>query len=460
VLLAVEIVARVADEAERCPERSDAGHRVSPDPSRRRPRGGPPVRGLVLLALACALGAVAWWDRDAWEPSLGPALVQLGLGAPRADEAAASDDRAAPDAPAEADPNRVILDAAGQKRLGLAFGRAETRRLVLPVRAPGTVAFDERRVTHLKPRTPGRVLSLAVQPGDPVRAGQTLATLDAAGLLDARNGLAEARASLAEARAAEQVAETNLKRGQDLLKFGGVAQAEVDRRQVERARARAATLSAEAKVELYTAQYERLAPEPGAAPGTVALVSPIDGVVTSASVTLGEMVDTGRDAFTVADPAQILVLANLYGRDIAAVRAGDAARVRAPVPDHPEFAGRVRSVNAAVDPVSNTAPARIEIANPAGALRANMFVSVAIEADLGRTGVTIPAAAVQQTEGGPVAFVRAGEDRFEKRALTLGVQRADWVEVADGVAPGEQVVTEGSFGLKAVLLRALLGSTD
>ena len=154
------------------------------------------------------------------------------------------------------------------------------------------------------------------------------------------------------------------------------------------------------------------------------------------------------------------MLANLYGRDITAVKAGDAATIEAPVPDHPRFEGRVRSVNAAIDPATNTAPARIEIANPDGVLRANMFVSVEIAADLGRAGVTVPAAAIQQTEEGPVVFVRTGRDRFEKRSLTLGLQRADWVEVRAGVTEGETVATQGSFGLKAILMRALLGSTD
>ncbi|WP_439953125.1 hypothetical protein, partial [Escherichia coli] len=79
---------------------------------------------------------------------------------------------------------------------------------------------------------------------DRVKAGQTLATLDASGVLDARNGLAAAQASLGEAQATEKVAETNLKRGSDLVKMGGVAQAEVDRRQVDLAKAHAATLSA------------------------------------------------------------------------------------------------------------------------------------------------------------------------------------------------------------------------
>jgi cobalt-zinc-cadmium efflux system membrane fusion protein len=183
-------------------------------------------------------------------------------------------------------------------------------------------------------------------------------------------------------------------------------------------------------------------------------------VVTMAGITLGEVVDTNREAFTVADPSQIQVLANLYGQDIATVKAGDQATVEAPVPAHPRFEGRVRSVNAAIDPMTNTAPARIEIANPDGTLRANMFVSVEIAADLGRDGVTVPAGAIQQSEGGPIAFVRTGDDRFEKRDLTLGVQRADWVEVTSGIQAGETVATQGSFGLKAILMRALLGSTD
>ncbi|MBE7198066.1 MAG: efflux RND transporter periplasmic adaptor subunit [Parafilimonas terrae] len=405
----------------------------------------------LFVAVALAALAVGGWEYRA---------AILGAISPASDPSASAAVEPEKADNAAADPDRVTLDETGQKRIGLAFGKAEQRRIVLPVRAPGTVAFDERRVTHLKPRTSGRVLSLAVQPGDRVTAGQTLATLDAAGVLDARNGLTAAQASLGEAEAAEKVAEINLKRGTDLVKIGGVAQAEVDRRQVEFAKAHAATLSARAQVALYQAQYERLAPAMGQAPGISAIVSPIDGVVTAAGITLGEVVDTSRDAFTVADPSRIQVLANLYAHDIASVKAGDRARIDAPIPAHPHFEGVVRSVNAAIDPATNTAPARIEIANPEGALRANMFVSVDIAADLGRDGVTVPAAAIQQAEGGPIVFVRTAEDRFEKRAVTLGVQRTDWVEVRSGITAGETVATEGSFGLKAILLRALLGSTD
>ncbi|MBE7246302.1 MAG: efflux RND transporter periplasmic adaptor subunit, partial [Actinomycetospora chiangmaiensis] len=284
-------------------------------------------RALLILAVLAAMAFAGWSYR-------GPLLDALGFAPPAATDAKADQSDDTP-----ANPDLVTLDEAGQKRIGLAFGPAEIRRIVLPVRAPGTVAFDERRVTHLKPRTQGRVLSLAVQPGDRVTAGQTLATLDAAGILDARNGLQAAQAALGEAQASEAVAALQVKRGLEQLKFGGVAQAEVERRQVELAKAQAAVKSAQANTEMYRAQYQRLAPAEGAGPGTSAVVTPIGGVVTSVGITLGEVVDTGRDAFTVADPTRVVVLANLYGADIARVKAGDAAAVESPVPGHPPFEG-------------------------------------------------------------------------------------------------------------------------
>ncbi|GEN00838.1 efflux RND transporter periplasmic adaptor subunit [Methylobacterium radiotolerans] len=161
-------------------------------------------------------------------------------------------------------------------------------------------------------------------------AGQTLATLDAAFLLDARNGLQAAEAALGEARASEAVAALQVKRGLEQLIFGGVAQAEVERRQVDLAKAQAAVKSAQANAEMYRSQYQRLAPAEGAAPGTSAVVTPIAGVVTSVGITLGEVVDTGRDAFTVADPTRVVVLANLYGADISRVKAGNAVSVESP----------------------------------------------------------------------------------------------------------------------------------
>lgn len=399
------------------------------------------IRGIISAVVVAALGVAA----SHYMPPTA-AETPAGQGAPAV-------------APQPA-PGIVTLDATTLRDLGIVTGPADVREIRKIVRTPGTVSFDERRIARVKARTPGRVLSLAVRPGDAVSAGTVLATLDASGVLDARNGLAAARATLVEAQVAAKIAETALDRGNVLIQGGRVAQIDLERRQIDAAKAHAAVQSAQAQVDLYAAQYERLAPPPGEEPGTSAIVSPISGVVVDLGVTLGDVVDTTRDALTVADPSQVLVKANLFGDDISVVKAGDPAVVAAPGVLDGRYEGRVASVNPALDMATNTALARVGIDNAGGALKANMYVTVEITADLGRRGVTVPAGALQQTEEGPIVFVARADGSFERRAVKLGLLRADWVEVREGVAAGETVATEGSFALKAVLLRALLGSGE
>ncbi|VVB46707.1 Membrane fusion protein, cobalt-zinc-cadmium efflux system [Beijerinckiaceae bacterium RH CH11] len=395
------------------------------------------------LAVGLALGGWALWTSVATAPG----------------HAAAQTEKSGSEKPAT-DPDVLHVDAHARAQLGLREGRAATKEIVKSIEVPGTVAFDDRKVAHIKPRTKGRVLSLAVRPGDVVERGAVLAVLDAAGVLDAYNGLQAARASLGEAKASRDAAAIAVTRAAALLKIGGVARAELERRQVEAAKAQAAVESAQAQVDLYAAQYGRLAPAHELTPGTSEIVTPIRGVVVSQSITLGEVIDTSQDAFTVADPSKMLVLASLFGFDVDAVKTGDRAVISAAIGRDARFDAHVVSISAALDPLTNAVAARLEVENPRGTLKANMFVTVAIEADLGRRGVTIPAAAVQITEQGPIAFVQTSDDTFQKRALTLGLQQKDWVEVKKGIADGDTVVTDGSFGLKAMLLRSLLGSTD
>ena len=72
----------------------------------------------------------------------------------------------------------------------------------------------------------------------------------------------------------------------------------------------------------------------------------------------------------------------------------------------------------------------------------------------------IPAAAIQQVNDKPVAFVRTNEREFQRRELTIGPRQGDWVEVLSGIRTGESVVTNGSFRLKSLLLREEIGGEE
>lgn len=407
--------------------------------------GGRPTRRwryVLVLALSIAAATIG-------------AAVLYRSSAENTKKSADASDSSAPDKSSDNE-KEIELNEDAQKKMGVEFGTAKRTPLHKLIRAPGSVSFDERNVTHLRARTQGRVIRVDVQPGDQIKAGQTLAALDSNNVLEARRALDTARATLNDAIAAQTLAQTALERATYLVTYRATTPADVEKRQADVAKALAAVQSAQAQLDASTAQYQRLAPISGEASGS-AIISPIDGVVTSASITLGEVIDTNQDAFTVADPSRMLVQASLYASDIDLVKSGDEVTVMA---SQQMLKGRIRSVNVALDAATNTAAARIELLNPELFLRANMFVTVLIIAELRRNGITIPASAVQITEQGQVAFVRIAPTKFERRDLQLGLQQADWVEVQKGIEEGETVATKGSFNLKAILLRSLLGSTN
>jgi cobalt-zinc-cadmium efflux system membrane fusion protein len=102
-------------------------------------------------------------------------------------------------------------------------------------------------------------------------------------------------------------------------------------------------------------------------------------------------------------------------------------------------------------------PVRIRLANPDGALRIGMYVDVTVTSETGRDAVVVPSAAVQTVADKQVVFMPLGGGRFQSHDVTVGVERKDWVELRNGVPQGGQVVTQGSFELKALLQKSMLG---
>ena len=355
-------------------------------------------------------------------------------------------------------PGVVSMSQEQQHTIKLQTARAEQRAITEAVRVPGTVAFDEGHVARLRPFAQGRVLRLLVQPGDQVRAGQPLAELETPLLTNDEENLAAARASVREAEAGVAVARDALRRGVILARDGSLSRAEAERRRLVLAQAEAAADTAHARTAALQAEVARLGAS--ATPGVAALSSPLAGVVVQVGVTPGGIVDpAAAEAFLVADLSVVLVLAQVPEARASLVQVGDPARIRLAAGTDRVWDGKVVAVGAALDPQARTLPARIEIANQDRALRAGMFVNVTITSDRGRDDLVVPAGAVQMVGDKRVAFTPMGGDRFQSHDLTLGVERQDWVEVHQGLRAGDEVVTQGSFELKALLQKAMLGGS-
>ncbi len=374
------------------------------------------------------------------------AVALLLLAAP----ARAEDAKSAP-----ADPPGVVrMSGEQQKTVRLDLARAERRPITEPVRVPGAVTFDPGHVAVLRPFGQARVLRLLAQPGDVVAGGQRLADLDMPGLGTMEQDLAAARAATREADAGVAVARESLHRGELLARDGSLARAEAERRRLVLAQAAAAADTARARAATLQGQVDRLSP--GNGPGTAGLVTPIAGTVVSAGLTPGEVVDPSREAFTVADLSVVLVLAQVPEGSAAQVAVNDPAQVRLSGGGR-QWDGRVATLGAVLDPQARTLPVRIRLDNGDATLRAGMFVDVTVTHALGRDAAVVPSAAVQLVGDKRVVFTPLGGDRFQSHDVTVGIERQDWVELRSGVEVGSQVVTRGSFELKALLQQSLLG---
>jgi len=151
------------------------------------------------------------------------------------------------------------------------------------------------------------------------------------------------------------------------------------------------------------------------------------------------------------------VIGDLYEKDFPTVRLGSEAIVS--VPPMPQFRGRVAYIDPRVDVAARTAKVRVEVTNPAGALRLGMFANVSFIVPSTAVAV-VPRTAVQAVGDRSVIYVAAegDEGRFIERTIKLGVAMDDTIQVLEGLKLGERIVTEGSFFVRAEAARSRSGS--
>jgi len=358
-------------------------------------------------------------------------------------------------APPKDPPGVVHMTAEQQQVIKLKLVTAEREPITQPIHLPGSVTFDPGHVAILRPFGQARLVRLLVQPGAVVAAGQVVAELEFPSLAASQQQLAAARATVHEAETGVAVAANALRRGEILAREGSLAYAEADRRRLVLAQARAALEAAKSRVTALEAQVARLDPLPGI--GLAGLKSPIDGIVVSASVTPGEVLSEGAEALTVADLSTVLVLAQVPEGSAAQVAVDDPVQVSLAGGNGRHWDGHIDTLAAALDVQARTLPARIVLANPDLTLRAGMYVDVLVTRELNRQSVVVPSAAVQLIGDKRVVFTPAGGDRFQSHDVEVGVQSPDSVEIRRGILAGQSVVAHGSFELKALLQKSMLG---
>jgi RND family efflux transporter MFP subunit len=191
----------------------------------------------------------------------------------------------------------------------------------------------------------------------------------------------------------------------------------------------------------------------------VTVTAPSEGLITARTVNPGQVVAAGQDLFVVTDLSTVWIIGDLYEKDFGSVRVGSEATVTVPAAPRDARRGRVTYIDPRVDPSTRTAKVRVEVPNRKGDLRLGMYVSVSFQTGAGEQRTLVPKSAVQMLGERAVVYVPAAADehRFVERPVRLGAPAGDLVQVLEGVKPGERVVTEGSFLLRAEAARTRSG---
>ena len=189
--------------------------------------------------------------------------------------------------------------------------------------------------------------------------------------------------------------------------------------------------------------------ESGGDDSRLLLRAPVGGTVIDRHLVQGEVAQPGETLFKVGDLSTLWLIAHASERDAVRVRPGATARVAIPALPGSSLTGKVASVGSQVEVSSRTIPIRIELPNPGGILRPGMSASVWPPVGEGGSVIAVPVASVQRLQDKWVVFVPGDEGVFEIRTIGRGRDMGGEVEILGGLKPGETVVVEGAFLLRA-----------
>ena len=314
----------------------------------------------------------------------------------------------------------------------------------------------------------GRIMTLLAEQGDQVKSGQVLAWMYSHQTHEARAEYHRAVSELQRLESALTYAQSVRDRTQRLYEQTAASLQQVEVARTELKNAEAALANGRVELErtrVHLEQFLQVPAEPVAAPHVpgevpehdfVPIKSPGSGTLLQRNVTTGMVVQPSDELFVVTDLATVWLIAHVSEERLPSLRVGMPAAVRVQAyPDRP-FHGRLVYLGTELDPTTRTITARIALPNSHGLLKPRMYATAEMELEGNRAAIFVPEIAVQEVEGIPSVFVKTSPETFEARPVTTAGGASGRVEVLTGLRDGDQVVTNGSFLLKAQLLKASL----
>ena len=280
------------------------------------------------------------------------------------------------------------------------------------LQAVGSLQSNESVI--LRPEVSGRISAIGFKDGQVVRKGQMLIALD--------NSLNAAE--VAQMQAENDLALANLKRSEDLASRKFISSSAQDT-------AASNAQVAEAKLKLAQARLSKMR-----------ILAPFDGVVGIRDVSLGDYVKDGTDLVNVEDVRTLKVDFRLPERNLTQIKVGQSVEVVADALPGERFTGVIDAINPRIDANGRSLEMRARLQNAGGKLRPGMFVRVRVIIGERTNALLVPEEAIVP-QGADFYVYKVVDGQARRVAVKIGVRRDARVEVIEGLAAGDQVVTAG-----------------
>jgi membrane fusion protein, heavy metal efflux system len=355
---------------------------------------------------------------------------------------------AARSAPAPEQEQAVDLS---EKQMGLIkVGPVDTRDFEILKTAVGTIDFNENMSVQVFSQYPGKILKAFYNVGDEVQRGDVLFTIDSPDLLQAESTLLAAAGVL-------ELQKRVLARVTGLLKSGGSAQKDVDQATSDQQTAEGNFKAAKDAVRIFgkaDAEIDQIL-NSRKIESTLVVPSPISGRVVTRNAAPGFLTQPGTPPapFQVADVSTMWMIANVIETDAPAFKVGQPVEARVPAYPDKTFKGHVTNVGSIIDPNTRRQLVRSEIEDPEHLLRSGMYASFVIRVGDPVRSLAVPeAGVVREGDGTMTVWTTRDSRHFVKRIVQTGIRQDGWVQILEGLQPGETVVTDGAVFLSNKLL--------
>jgi cobalt-zinc-cadmium efflux system membrane fusion protein len=352
-------------------------------------------------------------------------------------------------APAPPPPGLVVVAPDSPQFKQIRVGPVELAEVLADeVVAPGRVIANPNRIARVLLPAPGRILEVLAGLGSAVERGQPLLALESPDADGAIAGYRQAEAGERQAAAALTKSQADVERARDLYGVRAIAEKDLLSAQNDLAQAQGAADVARAAREQAARKLELLGLKPTDFGQRILVRAPINGKVLEVNVAPGEYrSDTAAALMTVADLSTVWIASDVPESAVRLIHAGDPVSIGLLAYPGETFSGRVARVADGLDPQTRTLKVYVELPNPQGRLRPEMFGSVR-HAGAPKKMPVLPPGAIVQEYGRSTVFAERAPGQYERRQVTLGPPAGERLPVLGGVQAGDRVVVDGAVLLK------------